>query len=115
MDNENWLDRNYKKVWAFLIGILLFICVFIFIDVRVLAATTSNTTIPLNTAEDYVYNSCMTADGRLEIALQEYYRVFNFDPNGSVLVWSNDGYFNGYWFQYIIMYEPYCEENYTDD
>lgn len=106
---------DYVLIWAnyiLWIAIILFCLLFAMVGH---CATGSNSEIPFNTAADYTYNTCMTADGRLEIAIQTYFNTFNFDPDGSILVFSNDGYFNDYWFQYIFIYDPYCEENYIDN
>lgn len=115
-DHGNFWDKVFNvKIFGIMWGFLIGICIIAFFDIRVFASTGSNYEIPYNVAEHSGLNSCLTDSGRLEIALQEYYSFWNIDPDTPVLVYSTDGYFNGYWFEYIMMLDPYCEETYTDN
>lgn len=86
--------------WSF---IVLF-CFFIGCSIRSQAASQTSTEIPYNVAEWAPYNEMMLQ--RVDIAIAEYKRVFPQNSDLPLLVWTQDGFFNGYWFQYYIMPSP---------
>ena len=95
--------------WSF---IVLF-CVFIGCSIRSEAATQTSTKIPYNVAEWSSYNEMMLE--RVDIAIQQYKTAFPSNADKPLLIWTQDGFYNGAWFQYYIMPEPYYDNTIAQD
>lgn len=95
--------------WSF---IVLF-CVFIGCSIRSEAATQTNTKIPYNVAEWSSYNQIMLE--RAEIAKTAFFQAFPQYSNYSVLMWTDDGFYNGAVYQYLLMFEPQYNSNIVDN
>lgn len=93
--------------WSF---IVLF-CFFIGCSIRSLAASQTSTEIPYNVAEMSSYNEMMLS--RLDLALSQYRSGHNIDESVPLLVWTQDGFYNGNFWQYYIMREPYLRDGYN--
>lgn len=93
--------------WSF---IVLF-CVFIGCSIRSQAATQTSTEIPYNVAVMSSYNEMMLS--RLDLALSQYRSGHNIDESVPLLVWTQDGFYNGNFWQYYIMREPYLRDGYN--
>ena len=94
--------------WSF---IVLF-CVFIGCSIRSEAASQTNTEIPYNVAEWAPYNEMMLQ--RVDIAIAQYKSVFPQYANDPLLIWTQDGFYNGAWFQYYIMPSPQFNSTIVD-
>ena len=57
------------------------------------------------------YNEGMLT--HLDEALVFYYQSFNVPADTPVVVWTNDGYFNGLYYSYEFMREPFLNPNYA--
>lgn len=86
--------------WSF---IVLF-CFFIGCSIRSQAASQTSTEIPYNVAEWAPYNEMMLS--RVDIAIAQYKNTFPQYANEPLLIWTQDGFYNGAWFQYYIMPSP---------
>lgn len=85
-------------------GFILVICVFIGFSIRGKCASQTSTEIPYNVAEMANYNQIML--DKCEIVKTIFYSYFPQYSNYSVLMWTQDGYYNGAVFQYYLMFEP---------
>lgn len=92
-------------------GFILVICVFIGFTIRGKCASQTSTEIPYNVAEMQSYNEMMLS--RLDLALSQYRTGHNIDESVPLLVWTQDGYYNGNFWQYFIMREPTLTTGYN--
>lgn len=88
-------------------SIIIVFCIFIGFSIRSKAATQTSTEIPYNVAEWANYNQMML--DRVDIAIQQYKTAVPSNADKPLLVWTLDGYFNDYYFQYYIMPAPYYD------
>lgn len=95
---------DYVLIWAnyiLWIAIILFCLLFAMVGH---CATESSTEIPYNVSEMQSYNQIML--DRLPIAISEYRRLNNLSEDVPLLVWTQDGFFNDYYYQYYFMQNP---------
>lgn len=85
-------------------SVIVLFCVFIGCSIRSQAATQTSTEIPYNVAEWVNYNEIMV--DKAEIVKTIFYSYFPQYSNYSVLMWTQDGYYNNAVFQYYLMFEP---------
>lgn len=90
-------------------SIIIVFCIFIGFSIRGKCASSTNTEIPYNVSEWANYNEMML--DRLDIAIQQYKTAVPANANKPLLIWTQDGFYNGNWFQYYIMPEPYFDNN----
>lgn len=107
----NWLDKYQMKIFYFMLGILFIFTIFIGFSIRGKAASQTSTEIPYNVAEMSSYNEMMLS--RIELALDQYRTGHNIDDTVPLLVWTQDGYYNGNFWQYYIMREPTLTSGYN--
>lgn len=98
---KKWLD---EKILIFAWSFILIICMVIIFTSPVKAASSTNTEIPYNVAEFADYNQMML--DRVDIAIQAYKNAVPGNANKPLLIWTQDGFFNDYYFQYYIMPAP---------
>ena len=110
-DHGNFWDKIFNvKSFGVLWGVLVFICIIAFFDIRVFASTSSNTEIPYIVSQNTSYNEMML--DRLQIAINKYLTDNNLPSDTVLLIWTND-FVNGIYYQYYIMREPYLNDNYN--
>lgn len=98
---KKWLDeRILFFAWSF----ILIICLVIIFTSSVKAASSISTEIPYNVAEYADYNQIML--DKADIVKSIFYSYFPQYSNYSVLMWTQDGYYNNAVFQYYLMFEP---------
>lgn len=102
---------DYVLIWAnyiLWIAIILFCLLFAMVGH---AATGSNMEIPYNIAEMQSYNEMMLE--YLPTAITYYRNTFNVSEDVPLLVWTNDGYYNNFCYQYVFMQDPHLTDGYT--
>lgn len=112
MERKNIINKIFSPKlliieWSF---IVLF-CFFIGCSIRSQAASQTSTEIPYNVAEMSSYNEMMLS--RIDLALTQYRTGHNIDESVPLLVWTQDGYYNGNFWQYFIMREPSLTSGYN--
>lgn len=111
-DHCNFWDKVFNvKTFGIMWGFLIGICIIAFFDIRVFASTGSNMTIPYNVAEMQSYNEMML--DKLSLALAQYRQGHNISDDVPLLVWTQDGFYNGNFWQYYIMREPTLMSGYN--
>lgn len=94
-------------------SIIIVFCIFIGFSIRSKAATQTSTEIPYNVAEWANYNEMML--NRVDIAIQQYKTLVPSNADKPLLIWTQDGFYNGKWFQYYIMPSPYYDGTIAQD
>lgn len=95
--------------WSF---IVLF-CFFIGCSIRSQAASQTSTEIPYNVAEWTNYNQIML--DRIDIAKTYFYSYFPQYSNYSLLIWTDDGYYDNNIYRYVFMFDPQFNNTITDN
>lgn len=99
-----FLDDYGEKILYTTWGILFLIILIAGCDVKAHAASQNSTEIPYNVSEMQSYNEIML--DRLPVAISEYRRLNNLSEDVPLLVWTLDGFFNDYYYQYYFMQNP---------
>lgn len=94
-------------------SIIIVFCIFIGFSIRSKAATQTNTKIPYNVAEWANYNEMML--DRVDIAIQQYKSLVPSNADKPLLIWTQDGFYNGNFYQYYIMPAPYYDSTIAQD
>ena len=106
-----FLDNHGEKILYTTWGILFLIILIAGCDVKAHAASSGSTEIPYNVAEMSSYNEMMLE--YLPTAITYYRNTFNVSSDVPLLVWTQDGYYNNFCYQYYFMQNPTLTTGYT--